>query len=183
MTSSTEVAKSHLTSSISFSNLFNAFRYLPMHKHDINVISPQVLQTILQTDMQTHRRITCIITLKHIRLLSPRISLIPRRILSSNHHLVSVAFLLHPFPDELFRSFGVVHLGGVDEVNPRESSRCPGGRKGLRSYRSQTPMMSRLRCRLGREGRPLRYMLGRECGDRRGALLVLVGSRRLMMAL
>ena len=80
----------------------------------INIPRPQLLQTILKTNMQSLRTASCVVTL-YLEVF-PIVCLIPRRILGCNNHLVSHTPLLHPSPNQPFAVFGVVGVRGIDEI-------------------------------------------------------------------
>lgn len=85
-----------------------------MNVKNINIVRPQLLQTVSHGDMHALRRIACKITLQ--RLILPVVPPVSSRVLRRHDHLIPIPAFLHPLADKALRVLRIIHVGGVDEV-------------------------------------------------------------------
>ena len=81
-----------------------------MHPQQINILSPQPLQTSLNSQLQILPRIS--------REITPHTIAKPRRTskLGRQNDLIAVAALSHPLADPALRLAELIHVGRVDEI-------------------------------------------------------------------
>src|SRR5277367_6884032 len=88
----------------SFPTNWSHSSHSPMNIKNVDIICPELLQTVSNGYVHALGGIPCIVTLQW--LLFPIVCPIPSCVFCCNDHLIPVSTLLHPFPNKPFRVLG-----------------------------------------------------------------------------